>query len=107
MGSEAELQHAAGPDVPLGLRRVLEHNQSGGDRDPGGGQVGTPTHGQRSHTRPAVSSLRVICNDNKSVQSLLSTAQKLSWLRQGESAEKLTVCLLLSPSGHHSFIGQI
>ena len=51
---QPQLEHAACPDVPPDLPRVLEDDDPGGGHHPGAGQVATPAGGHWPQTRPAL-----------------------------------------------------
>ena len=52
---EAQLEHAACPDVPPDLPRVLEDDDPGVGDQAGPGEVTTPAGGHRPQARPALS----------------------------------------------------
>ena len=52
---QAQLEHAARPDVPPDLPRVLEDDGPGAGDHPGAGEVVTPAGGHRPQARPALS----------------------------------------------------
>ena len=52
--SQPELEHAASPDVPPDLARVLEDDEPGGGDQAGAGQVAAPAGGHWPQTRPAL-----------------------------------------------------
>ena len=52
---QPQLEHAACPDVPPDLPRMLEDDDPGPGHQPGPGEVATPAGGNWPQTRPALS----------------------------------------------------